>query len=190
MVALRKEDIYVTPEEYLAGERLGHEKHEYLAGVVHAMSGGSAAHARIAGNILRALGNQLSGKPCEAFNSDMKVRLQLGEGEFFYYPDVSVRCGSPIAPSEVFIDQPKVVFEVLSPSTERIDAGEKLGNYLRLPSLAAYLLVGQFTPHVTVHRRTPEGWRMEFFGDTATTIELPEIECRLPLAAIYERMGF
>jgi Uma2 family endonuclease len=190
MVALRKEDIYVTPGEYLAGERLSDTKHEYLAGIVNAMSGGSKAHARISGNIFRNLGNQLEGKPCEAFNSDMKVHLRLAEGEFFYYPDVSVDCSGPRDPHAFYIDEPKVIFEVLSPTTERIDMSEKLGNYLRLPSLVAYVLVGQFTPHVTIHRRAAEGWSMEFLGATTDTLALPEIDCTLPLTAIYERMGF
>lgn len=190
MVALRKEDVYITPEDYLAGERLADTRHEYLAGVVHAMSGGSLAHARIAGSIFRNLGNQLAGKPCEAFNSDVKVRLRLAEGEFFYYPDASVDCSGSRDPHALYIEEPKVIFEVLSPTTERIDMSEKLSNYLRLPSLHAYVLVGQFTPHVTIHRRTDSGWRMEFLGAMTDILELPEIDCTLPLTAIYERMGF
>ncbi len=190
MVAIRKEDIYVTPEEYLAGERLSDVRHEYLAGTVHAMSGGSTAHARIAGNIFREFGNQLRGKPCEVFTSDMKVRLRPAEGEFFYYPDVTVDCAPSRDPHAVYLEEPMVIVEVLSPSTERIDLSEKLGNYLRLPSLAVYVVVNQFSPHVTVHRRTAEGWAMEFYGDIADAIPFPEIGCMLPLTSIYERMGF
>ena len=191
MVALRKEDIHVTPEEYLAGERLSDTKHEYLAGVVHAMSGASRAHARISGNITSELNRQLRGKPCEAFGTDLKVRIRFGEAEFFYYPDVSVDCSSQTDPRHVHLEAPTVIFEVLSPSTERIDKSEKFSNYSRLPSLRVYVLVDQFRPVVTLYRREEGGdWREEFSGSIEDTIPLPEIACSLPLAAIYERMGF
>jgi Uma2 family endonuclease len=189
-LALRKEDIYITPSEYLAGERMSEIKHEYLAGIVHAMSSVSRAHARITGNIQRELGNQLRGKRCEVFGPDIKVHLNFDAREFFYYPDVSVDCSGAGDPHAHFIESPTLIFEVLSPSTERIDCGEKLSNYLRLPSLAAYTLVAQSNPAVTVHRRTTSGWDMEFYGEMSTVVTYREIDSALPLAAIYERMGF
>jgi Uma2 family endonuclease len=191
MVALRKEDIYVTPEEYLAGERLADTKHEYLAGVVHAMSGGSLAHARISGNIASELNRQLRGKPCEAFALDLKVRIRFGESEFFYYPDALVNCSTGGDSRQHYIEEPTVIFEVLSPSTERIDKSEKFSNYSRLPSLRVYALVDQYRPVVMLYRRESGGdWREEFHGSIDDTLALPEIDCALPLTAIYERMGF
>ena len=82
----------VSVEEYLAGELIAETKHEYLGGVIHAMSGSRAGHNRISGNVYRFLGNALEGKPCEPFNSDMKVRIELPEQTRFYYPDVAVVC--------------------------------------------------------------------------------------------------
>lgn len=179
-------DYYVSPEDYLAGERVSQQKHEYLAGVIYAMAGTTIDHDRIAGNIFRGLGNQLTGRTCEAFSSDIKVRIRRDAAEFYYYPDVTVDCSS--APgSGLYADNPRVIFEVMSPDTERVDRGEKLRNYQSLPSLDVYALVDQFHIAVTVYRRTPSGWQMEFYTEKEQVLELPEIGCALPLAGIYER---
>jgi Uma2 family endonuclease len=191
MVALRKEDVYVTPEDYLAGERLADTKHEYLAGVVHAMSGSTAGHDIVAGNIYAELRAALRGKPCMAFTSNMKVHIRFGETSFFYYPDVSVDCSRTSNLRSAYVEEPTVIFEVLSPSTERIDKSEKFSNYSRLPSLRVYALVDQYRPVVMLYRREIGGdWREEFHGSIDDTLALPEINCTLPLTAIYERMGF
>jgi Uma2 family endonuclease len=188
MVALRKEDVYITPEEYLAGERLADSKHEYLAGVVHAMSGASREHNLISGDIFLSLGNQLRGKPCKVFTADMRVYIQRGAATFYYYPDIVVDCSGK---GKLAVEEPGVIFEVLSPETERTDRAEKLRNYQTLPSLRVYALVDQFRPVVTLYRRDIAGeWTSEFYGSIEDTIALPEIDCALPLTAIYERMGF
>ena len=80
-----------------------------------------------------------------------------------------------------------VIFEVLSPDTERIDRGEKLRNYQGLASLDVYVLVDQFHVAVTLYRRTADGWVSEFLTEKTDVLALPTIECELPLAAIYER---
>lgn len=184
---LRTEDYYITPEEYLASERISQTKHEYLAGVVYAMAGASRGHNRIVGNIARELSSQLRGKPCEAFSSDMRLTIQNGSTEFYYYPDVVVDCSGS---TRNMVEEPTVVVEVLSPDTERVDRGEKLNNYQNLPSLKAYVLVDQFHAAVTVYRREGDNWCMDFFGEKNAVIELPSIGCALPLSAIYERMHF
>jgi len=180
-------DYFVSVEEYLDGERIADQKHEYLAGAIHAMAGTTLEHNLIAGNIYRFLGNQLSGKPCRAFFSDVKVRIQRDSATFFYYPDVTVDCSSPRDGSAVYLEEPSVIFEVLSPGTERVDRGEKRLNYQALPSLETYVLVDQSRLAVSVYRRTPEGWTFDLFTEPADVLELPEIECRLPLGGIYER---
>jgi len=118
----------------------------------------------------------------------VKVRIQRDAASFFYYPDVTVDC-SGFANGSLFAEAPRVIFEVLSPATERIDRGEKLRNYQSIPTLEAYVLVDQYHVAVTIYRRTAEGWVMEFLTEKTDTLELPGIECRLPLATIYERMG-
>ena len=178
-------NYYQTPDEYLAGERVSQEKHEYLAGVIYAMAGMSIGHDRIAGNIYRHLVNQLSGRS-EAFSSDVKVRIRKDAADFFYYPDVTIDC-SGAANAALFADEPRVIFEVLSPDTERIDRGEKLRNYQALLSLEVYALVDQFHIAVTLYRRTAEGWKMEFLTEATDVISLASIDCTLPLSASYER---
>ena len=186
MTALRKEDIYLTPEEYLAGERVSQTKHEYLAGMVYAMAGASAAHNRIARNILVEFTVQLRGRRCEPFGSDMRLRIRNPRATFYYYPDVTVDCSGEVGNE---MKEPSVIVEVLSPDTERSDRGEKLVNYLNIPSMRVYVLVDQYKAAVTVYRRGEgDAWEMEFLGSIDDTLALPEIECALPLRSIYERV--
>ena len=183
--ALRAE-YYTSAEDYLAGERVSQQKHEYLAGVIYATAGTTVGHGRIAGNISAHLNNQLRGRRCEAFSSEIKVRIRKDAADFFYYPDVVVDC-SGAEDASLFAEEPRVIFEVVSPDTEGIDRGEKLRNYQSLESLDVYGLVDQYPMAVTLYRGTAEGWTSEFLTEKTDLIELPTIECQLPLAAIYER---
>ncbi len=115
-------EYYTSVEDYLAGERVSQQKHEYLAGIIYAMAGTSLGHDRIANNILGELRQQLRGKPFETFSSDVKVRIRNNGAEFYYYPDVTVDC-SNAADRSLFAEEPRVIFEVMSPETERIDRG-------------------------------------------------------------------
>lgn len=186
MTTLERPGYLKTPEEYLAAERIGEQRHEYLAGTVYGMAGATIDHQRIAANIARHLGNQLSGKQCEVFSMDMKVRITKGAATFFYYPDATVDC-SALAGDLHFSEEPRVIFEVLSPETERIDRVEKLYNYQALPSLLVYVLIDQRPLAVTVYRRKKDDWAAELLTKKDDILKLPEIECALPMAAIYER---
>lgn len=188
MASALRNDYYISPAEYLDGERLSAQKHEYLAGVVHMMAGTSIGHDRIAGNIFAELRAHLRGHPCEAFTSDVKVRIRSEVAEFYYYPDVTVDCSTQ-GNNALFAEAPRVIFEVLSPDTERVDRGEKRLNYQTLPSLEVYCLVDQFRVAVTVYRRTPTGWDGEFLSEKTDVLRLSGLGCELPLAAIYERTG-
>jgi Uma2 family endonuclease len=179
-------EYYVTPENYLAAERISLTKHDYVGGAVFAWADVTAGHARIAVNILCELATQLGGKRFEPFASQLKVRIEAGGAEFYYYPDVVVDC-TGLPGESIFAEQPKVIFEVLSPETERTDRGEKLRNYQTLDSLDVYVLVDQFHVAVTVYRRTANGWIQEFFTEKTDTLDLPTIGCALSLASIYER---
>ena len=134
------------------------------------------------------LRSQLAGKPCEVFSSDLKVRIRTSTAEFYYYPDVTVDC-SGVADSALFAEQPRVIFEVLSPDTERIDRGEKLRNYQALPSLDAYVLVDQHRTAVTTYRRSEGGWTRDLLTEKAEILVLPTLGCSLPLGGIYQRTG-
>lgn len=184
MSALRQTEL-LTPEEYLAGEALATERHEYLAGVVYCMAGGSSRHARIIGNCFTALHTRLRGKRCQPFNSEMKVRVHTLAGSYFYYPDVSVSC-QPVPDADVFYDTPTVIIEVVSPSSETTDHREKRLIYRHIPTLTSYIIVEQETRALTVWRRTGETWRNELIEGPDALLPLPELECNIPLAEIYE----
>jgi Uma2 family endonuclease len=193
MTAAEKLNL-ISVEDYLAGELESPVKHEYLAGVVHAMSGARVVHNMIATNVIGALHSRLKGRPCRPFNSDMKIRVRLSDGKLpthwrFYYPDASVICRSNPR-NDSFQDEPVVIFEVLSKATRRIDTGEKKDAYLTIPSLSAYILLEQDTASAIVYRRTEQGFIPEVYNGQDAIIPLPEIDIELPLAEIYDRVEF
>lgn len=184
-MATAEQRDFISVEDYLSGELQSPSKHEYVAGVVYAMSGGNYAHNLIASNILIALGSRLRGKRCRALNSDSKVRILFPTHTRFYYPDASVVC-PPNQPDGAFQDAPAIVVEVLSKATRRIDQGEKKDAYLALPSLAVYLLVEQDVKKITVYRRRSNGFDREVHSGPEAIVPLAEIEAELPLAEVYE----
>ncbi|WP_425618241.1 Uma2 family endonuclease [Anatilimnocola sp. NA78] len=179
----------ISVADYLAGELVSRVKHEYVGGHVYAMAGARVAHNRIATNVVGLTHAQLKGKRCQPFNSDMKVHVPKPPQERFYYPDASVVCQSNPA-EDSYQDQPVVIFEVLSQQTRRLDEGEKKDGYLRIPSLAVYVLIEQEAAAVVVHRRTASGFVREEFVGLDATIPLLEIEVSLPLAEIYAGVEF
>lgn len=179
----------ISVADYLAGELTAKVKHEYLAGAVYAMSGGTNAHNLIASNCLGALFSRLRGKPCRAYNSDTKIRIRLQSHDRFYYPDVSVIC-RPNAPSDSFQDDPAVIVEVLSRKTRRIDEGEKKDAYLSISRLSAYVLLEQDTAAAVVYRRSTEGFTREIYTGLAATIQLEAVGVELPFAEVYDAVEF
>ena len=147
-----------TYAEYLAYERDSGLKHEYDDGAILAMAGGSRRHSALASRISGAL-EAARGRGCLAFQSDQRVRV-LATGRSTY-PDASFICGpiegDPADPSGSTITNPGLIVEVLSPSTEEDDRGEKWRNYQLIPSLVEYVLVGQGPPRVETYRRLPSG---------------------------------
>ncbi len=178
---------HVSVEDYLAGELESEIKHEYLGGFVYAMAGAKNRHNTIAMNCVGSLFAGLRGKPCEARNSDAKVRIQLQSSTRFYYPDATVTCEAEDEDAS-FVTRPAVVVEVLSDSTRRTDEGEKMDAYLAIPSLTVYVLVEQDSPTVSVYRRTGDESVRETYTSLEATIPLPEIETVLALSNIYDRI--
>lgn len=147
-----------TYEEYLAYERDSGLKHEYEDGEIVAMAGGSRRHNALAFRIAAAL-DAARAQGCNGFQSDQKVRV-LATGKATY-PDVTLVCGAvegdPADPSGATITNPTVLVEVLSPSTEEEDRGNKWMHYQRIPALQEYILVSQVAPRIEVFRRLPDG---------------------------------
>jgi Uma2 family endonuclease len=151
------------------------------------MSGATARHNILAGNILARLYPAAESGPCHVFMSDMRVQVA---DDRYYYPDAAVVC-TPIAQLDVVARGPCVVVEVTSPSTARIDRGEKLDAYSAIPALRAYLIVDHRRRRVERHwRESPSGvWmREEIVGDAQTPIPVPCLETSLTLDAIYRRV--
>ena len=177
-----KRDL-LSIEEYLKFEEGTPIRHEYVAGEIFAMSGGSRKHALIAGNVFAAFHAHLRGSPCSSFINDFKLHLDVNESKFFYYPDVMVACG-PQA-DDRFCTNPRLIVEVLSPSTERTDRREKASNYRQIPALEEYVLVAQRMAEVTIYRRS-EHWAPLILSSLEETAEFRSIELALPLGQIYE----
>ena len=179
----------ISIDDYLAGELDSRVKHEYIAGVVYAMTGATNRHNLIASNILGLLHARLRGKRCRAFNADTKIRILLPTHTRFYYPDVSVVC-QPGSQSASFQEGPTVVVEVLSARTRRIDEVEKKDAYLTIPSLNVYLLVEQESATVVAWRRTEQGFIPQRYRGLDAILPIGEIETKLPLAEVYEAVEF
>ncbi len=179
----------ISVDEYLAGELVSNIKHEYVAGVVHAIAGASNAHNMISTNLLRSLGNQLEGSHCREFNSDTKVRIRTASGTRFYYPDAQVVC-KPNSQSESFQDAPVLIVEVLSDSTRRADEEEKREYYFTIPSLNTYIMLEQATPQAIVFRRTEAGFERLVFAKRDATIEISQPELKFSLAEAYRDVEF
>ena len=175
---------YISVEEYLSGEQLSDVKHEYIAGQVYAMAGASWWHNRIAIKLVSKLELHLDGKPCTPFMGDMKVRMRIQQQDLFYYPDIVVTC-DPRDTGGNFLSHPKLVIEVLSESTERLDRTEKMTNYLTLPSLEEYVLVAQDKPEVTIFRRRTE-WTAEVYHGLEAVIHLETVDYHLTLAVLFQ----
>ena len=179
----------ISEADYLQGELVSSEKHEYLGGVVYAMAGAANRRNAVAMSCLSALHSRLRGKPCRPWNSDTKVRVRLATGTRYYYPDAMVVC-RPNPEGDTFQDEPVVIVEVLSDATRRIDEGEKKDAYLTIPSLAVYLLVEQDTPGVSLFQRKPTGFQREMVTGLDRSVALSEVGIELPLGEIYEGIAF
>ena len=177
---------FLSVEDYLTEEQLGDIKHDYIAGQVYAMEGASRGHNRLSGRLVSKLEAHLGSGPCTPFIGDMKVRLQVRQGEVFYYPDVVVTC-DPNDTEEYFLRFPKLIIEVLSESTERLDRGEKMQNYLSLASLEEYVLVAQDQPEITIHRRR-NNWSPEIIRGWDGVFQLESVNFQMTLAALYENV--
>ena len=171
-------------EEYLRLERRSEIRHEYVAGDVFAMSAPSLRHEAIVMNLGRELSAHLRGGPCQAFVSNVKVHIQRAQNQFFYYPDAVVVCG-PLDMGKHLIDNPRLIVEVLSPSTESTDRREKAQNYRSIASLEEYVLVSQYEPLITVQRRA-ENWLSRQISGLNTAAEFRSVALSVPLSSIYE----
>ena len=181
----------ITEEEYLEIERRASSRSEYRAGVIHAMSGASMAHVRIARNLVVTLVNQLHGGPFEVFSTDL--RLRVNAARLYTYPDIMVVCGPPQTPPDTddTILNPKLIIEILSDSTKNYDRGEKFQYYRSLQSLDIYLTVSQDVPQVECYCRTDaQSWLMTEYQGLHAVVSLESIGATIALADAYYGISF
>ncbi len=181
-----RQPIHFTEREYLALLAASERRFEYLNGEIILMAGTSVRHIRICGGLYALLRERLSGGKCEVWQNDMAVRSIAMGGWFF--PDISVSCGQPEIEEEQGIARllnPALIIEVLSPSTQAYDLGEKRIAYQMIPSLNTLIYLAQHTPRVHCITRQGQGWMEIICTDTDALIALPPLEISLTLAALY-----
>lgn len=181
---------YLTPKEYLAFERKTTSKHEYLNGQIVAMSRASFGHNFITLDTATHLSMQLIGSECQVAVSDMRVKIV--QTESYFYPDVVVICGEPRAEDDTFdtLLNPTLIIEVLSPSTETYDRGEKFEHYQKIGSLKEYILISQNKIHVEHYRRQEIEWLRAEFQRLEEVLPLLSISCELRWQDVYRRVKF
>ncbi|MCU0923667.1 MAG: Uma2 family endonuclease [Burkholderiaceae bacterium] len=169
-------------EAYLAWEEDQPERHEFHRGEVFAMVGAKRIHGRVVGNLLRELGLQLKGNPCQVFHEGMKV--QIGD-DTVLYPDVFVTCDKADLATDRIFRAPTLVVEILSPTTQAYDRSQKFALYRRIPALREYILVDPDTRRVEGFRRGADGlWVLHDMSD-GDTLEAACLGLRVPLAEVF-----
>jgi len=187
---------HITVREYLRLNAMTTDaKYEYLDGVARLMAGGSAEHDRIARNVANAIEIHFLSGPCTVFGSDVQALISVKPDgrENYFYPDVTVSCDVADRRRGIkLIRSPRIVVEVLSPSTESIDRGKKLETYKACPSVQEVVLINQFAPYVEVYRRNGEdgtSWNHTFYGP-GEQIELTSVDVSISMSEIYKGINF
>ena len=181
----------ITETEYLDLERHAEFKSEFFAGEVFPMSGGTPLHSQIATNLAAELRNELKGKRCVPYNSDLRLKVEATG--LLTYPDLSVVCG-PLqlaTGTDDTVVNPTVIVEVLSDSTEAYDRGKKFENYRLMPSLREYLLVSQKEPRIDQFiRQENEQWLLREAAGLQASLSLPSLEIKISLAEVFAGVEF
>lgn len=174
-----------SPQEYIALERENTVRHEYRRGLVYAMAGGSDAHSRLTINFLTTINLHLRNGECQFFSGDLKVNY---EDAFFYYPDAFVTCDPRDRLDRYVKRYPKLIAEVLSPSTEKFDLGDKFEDYRQIESLDEYVLIAQHRMRVECRRRVKdesgERWETVVYG-AGEQVMLQSIELEIAIEELY-----
>lgn len=187
MIAL-SDDHKLSPDEYFEWEANQEIRYEYINGDVFAMACGTIAHSMVAANLISLLRPHLRGKNCRVLGSDAKVGISPS-GEFFY-PDLLVTCDDRDRTSAKAVFYPKLIIEVLSPSTEAYNRGGKFARYRQLSSLSEYVLVGSESIGVEAFRLNDRGkWELTPYGE-GDLVQFASIDFECAITTIYEDVEF
>jgi Uma2 family endonuclease len=182
-----------TIDEYVRRELTSDEKHEFQDGEILGMSGGSPEHSLIIVNTSSAIHTRLRGKTCRNYESNLRIRIPSVRR--YVYADGSIFC-APLEydaedTSRQSVTNPRVIIEVLSPTTEAYDRGEKFSHYRRLDSLIEYVLISQSEALVETYvRREAGAWLLTPFTGLDSVAKLRGVEIELPLTEIYAGVEF
>lgn len=179
---------HMSVEDYLTLDRSSEGvRYEYIDGNAYMLAGGSANHSLISSNLIRELSLALRGSSCLVYTSDMRVRLSE---QCYVYPDVVVSCDPRDRGSVEALQYPRLIVEVLSPSTEAYDRGKKFGFYRTCPSIKEYVLVDSLQPSVEIYRHEQGAfWVLHPLG-MSDQVELRSLGISFPVATIYENILF
>ena len=191
-MSLQPERRY-TLEEYLALERESEIRYEFWHGEIFMMSGDTLYHDRIMGNVFDLLRAQVRRKGCTVFTNNMQIKVPAAPP--YRYADGSVVCGKVEVErcnSNDLLLNPVLIWEVLSPSTEAYDRGDKFTYYKSILSFCEYLLIAQHRPHITHYVKQQEdgSWAYEEVNDLHASLHLPSIDCRLTFSEVYRDVEF
>ncbi|HUS33375.1 MAG TPA: Uma2 family endonuclease [Kofleriaceae bacterium] len=177
-----------TIADYLRFENASNDKHEFVRGLIVAMTGGSINHARLVTSVAVQLGSQLRGRTCEAFSSELRIRV-AGD-ELIFYPDASVVCTKPIIDIEDkhAINNPTVIVEVTSPSTAAYDRTEKFAFYQLIETLREYVIVSHAQQLVEVFRLGDDGQWALVMQAAKGKLRLESVDCELDIEDLYARV--
>jgi Uma2 family endonuclease len=181
----------ITLAEYETRERDAFVKSEYYRGEMFAMAGGSPEHSLVATNFTREAGNQLKGKPCVPYNSDLRIKVEASE--LYTYPDATIVCGPPQMDNSVkgTVLNPSVIVEVLSDSTESYDRGRKSSHYRRIESLRELILISPSEPLVEMFTRRDDGnWSFVEYRAITDTLVIGSVGVAIPLSELYRNISF
>jgi len=191
-MALAQRHPVFSAEDYLEFERFQTERHEFLDGSVYAMAGESPNHSTICFNLNTIIGLQLRGKSCRGFSPNMKIATN--EKGLYSYPDLAVVCGQPTFYDDKkdVITNPTVIVEVLSPSTEQYDRGEKFLRYTnQIETLQTYILISQDKPSIEIFSRQDNGgWEKTEAKGLESVLKIDSIECEIALNELYDLVEF
>jgi Uma2 family endonuclease len=179
-----------TFDDWLATERAALESRaEYVGGEVFAMTGASEAHNLIVVNTVASLHAQMKGRPCRVYANDLKVRVQQADAGL--YPDIVALCGDRdfYGDRRDVIQNPDLIVEVLSDSTEAYTRGDKFAIYRQLASIKEFLLISQHQVRAELFTRQPDDrWLFSDYSALGDTVPLPSVGCSLALAEVYDKV--
>ncbi len=178
-------ELFLSEQDYLTGEETAEFKHEYINGEVWAMVGASDAHVTISGNLFFQLKQKLKDNPCRSYISDMKVKVASANA--YFYPDVFVSCEPKDQQNTHYKEHPVFIAEILSPSTEAYDRGDKFKFYRQLASLEEYWLIdAQKMSLDCFTRQQNNDWSLHSYDQASQKLPLSSLKLSILLADLYE----